>query len=92
MSAKNTATSAHDTDTKATVWIKYECRNGNRWTAVNSYNGIFADVPGRCVFSGCDRRHTFWAVGETKDREEVNAWFRDANAERNANDQAEVRP
>lgn len=80
-----------NTNSEETVWIKYECRKGNRWIAVNSYNRIFADVPGRCVFSGCNRRHTFWIVGETKDREEVDAWFKNANAERNANDPAEAR-
>lgn len=47
---------------KETVWTKYECRKGNRWISAHP---AFSDKPGRCVFSGCNRRHTFWIVGQT---------------------------
>lgn len=62
---------------KETVWIKYECRKGNRWITTT---GWLAEKPGRCIFSGCNRRHTFWIVGETRDRDVAGAWFRNQNA------------
>jgi hypothetical protein len=61
-----------------TVWIKYECEQGCRWTAMK---GSFLDLitDDECNFSGCEPGHRVTVVGETTDSNEAHDWFRDAH-------------
>ena len=61
-----------------TIWIKYECEKGNRWTLTK---GPFQDHPGKCVFSGCETTHNFKIVGETSNVDEASEWFKNIYAE-----------
>ena len=56
-----------------TVWIKYECDNGARWTAVKG--GMCETRAGKCRFSGCPNGHNYHRAGETTNRHEAHEWF-----------------
>ena len=61
------------------TWIKFQCEHGCQWTAVK---GGIADTTEEhrttpiCNFSGCTPDHNYHLVGETADRHEAAAWFK----------------
>ena len=75
-----------------TVWVKWECDLGRRWTStkrtvVHNQATTTPIVPKRvgasylieCTFSGCPPGHAEHVVGETTDIKEARAWFRDSS-------------
>jgi hypothetical protein len=69
-------------DGHVVVWKKFECDAGCRWTHVKG--GICAGQcyeGSLCDFSGCEKGHFVHARGETTDRHEAYAWFRNMHAE-----------
>jgi hypothetical protein len=55
------------------VWLKYECDQGKRWTAVKG--GFCEEEDGEiCVHTGCDQNHRIHIKGETSDRNEAYEW------------------
>jgi hypothetical protein len=54
-----------------TVWMKFECGGGARWTSTCE------DYAGKvCCFSGCNCGTVVKLTGKTTDRSEASAWFR----------------
>lgn len=55
----------------ATVWQKWQCGAGARWTSVNH------DYAGKiCDFAGCGCGTAVQLMGKTADRAEAHKWFR----------------
>ena len=54
-----------------TVWMKFECGGGARWTS--TYHNYSGEV---CSFSGCNCGTLVKLAGKTSDRSEAGDWFR----------------
>jgi hypothetical protein len=60
---------------KPTVWVKFECGGGARWTSIKGPMGT--NYAGEvCCFSGCNCGTKVRRIGETADRDEAHDWFR----------------
>ena len=58
-------------DSKPTVWRKYQCGGGARWTSTNE------ELDGTiCNFSGCNCLTTVRKVGYAHSVDELDGWFR----------------
>ena len=69
---KNKTVKFHD-NPKPTVWTKWECSGGSRWTSAHVH-----EVEGSiCCFSGCNCGSVIRVVGKTSDVNEASEWFRE---------------
>jgi len=57
-----------------TVWTKYECGGGARWTSARRWLDERAGEI--CNFSGCGCNTPIRIAGRTSNRGEASAWFR----------------
>jgi hypothetical protein len=56
-----------------TVWYKYECGGGCRWTTIHEVTDAKEQ---KCNFSGCGCGTNIKLKGQTQDRHEAYVWFR----------------
>jgi len=68
-------------DGTVVVWEKFECDCGCRWTQVKGHTATHKDCD-PCDYSGCDKGHVIHKVGETSDRDEASAWYRNTHEEK----------
>jgi len=60
-----------------TVWEKWECDKGKRWTTVKgSFTGNGEKEGGLCYFSGCKENDHYIHFKGYANREEGGSWFR----------------